>query len=202
LISFTWPNSKIPSDKPSSAVEKNGCNEQDEKEFLEMRFLRWIDVLSEYTGRFAGYLIIILVAVVCYDVLMRYLFNNPTTWAYDTALHLYSISFLIGGAWVLKMKAHIKVDVIYNALSPRTRAIINLVVYIVLLLPLCYFIVKDGAAYTITSYKLGEVSRSSPLHEPVWPLKAFIPISFLFLGLQGVVELIRDLASIKKGALS
>ena len=75
-----------------------------------MKYLRWIDSLSDFSGRVASYLLIVMVVVICFDVLMRYLFNQPTTWAYDAALHLYSISFLVGGAWVLKMKAHIKVD--------------------------------------------------------------------------------------------
>jgi TRAP-type mannitol/chloroaromatic compound transport system permease small subunit len=167
-----------------------------------MWLFRWIDTVSDYTGRFSSYLIPVLIVVMCYDVLMRYIFNNPTTWAYDTALHLYSISFLMGGAWVLKMKAHIKVDVIYNMFPPRKRAIINLITYLVLLLPLCYFLVKDGAQYTITSFNLAEVSRSSPLHEPIWPLKAAIPISFFLLGIQGVSELIRDIANLKKGTIS
>jgi TRAP-type mannitol/chloroaromatic compound transport system permease small subunit len=167
-----------------------------------MRYVRWIEVLSEYTGRFASYLILILVVVVCFDVLMRYLFNSPTTWAYDAALHLYSISFLVGGAWVLKMKAHIKVDVLYNMFSPRARAVINLICYLLLLFPLCYFLLKDGSVYAFTSWKLGEVSRSSPLHEPVWPLKAFIPISFLLLWLQGIVEVVHDLVIVKKGTVS
>jgi TRAP-type mannitol/chloroaromatic compound transport system permease small subunit len=91
-----------------------------------MRYLRWIEGVSEYTGRFASYLIMVLVVVVCFDVFMRYVFNSPTRWAYDAALHLYSIAFLVGGAWVLKMKAHIKVDVLYNLFPARTRAIINL----------------------------------------------------------------------------
>ncbi len=164
-----------------------------------MRYLRWIETLSEFTGRIASYLIMALVVVVCFDVLMRYLFNSPTTWAYDAALHFYSVAFLVGGAWVLKMKAHIRVDVLFNMFSPRTQSVINLICYIFLLFPLCYFLVKDGSVYAYTAWKLGEVSRSSPLHEPIWPLKIFIPIAFLLLGLQGIVEFVRDVIILKRG---
>jgi TRAP-type mannitol/chloroaromatic compound transport system permease small subunit len=164
-----------------------------------MRYLRWIEGVSEYTGRFASYLIMVLVVVVCFDVFMRYVFNSPTRWAYDAALHLYSIAFLVGGAWVLKMKAHIKVDVLYNLFPARTRAIINLLCYVFLLFPLCYFLIKNGSVYAYTSWKMAEVSRSSPLHEPVWPLKTFIPIAFLLLLLQGIAEFLRDLVMAKKG---
>jgi TRAP-type mannitol/chloroaromatic compound transport system permease small subunit len=166
---------------------------------FKMRYLRWIEVVSECAGRFASYLIMILVVIVCFDVLMRYLLNSPTTWAFDAALHLYSIAFLVGGSWVLKMKAHIKVDVLYNLFPLRMRAIINLICYLFLLFPLCYFLLKDGSVYAYTSWKMSEVSQSSPLHEPIWPLKTFIPLAFLLLWLQGIVEFVRDLAIVKRG---
>ena len=164
-----------------------------------MKFLRWIDYFSDFIGRVCSYLLLAMVLVVCFDVMSRYLFNAPTSWAYDATLHLYSISFLLGGAWVLKMKAHIKVDVLYNLFSPRTRSIINLIAYLLLLSPLCYFLFKDGVVYAYNSWRLAEVSRSSPLHEPIWPLKTFIPIAFLLLWLQGMAEVVRDLIIIKKG---
>jgi len=164
-----------------------------------MRYLRWIEVVSEFAGRFASYLILVLVVVVCYDVLMRYLFNSPTVWAFDAALHLYSVAFLVGGCWVLKMKAHIKVDVLYNLFPPRMRATINLIFYLFLFFPLCYFLLRHGAVYAYTSFKMAEVSRTSPLHEPIWPLKTFIPIAFLLLSLQGIVEFVRDLTNLIKG---
>ncbi len=164
-----------------------------------MKYLGWIESISEISGRVASYFLMALVAVVCFDVLMRYLFNQPTTWAYDAALHLYSVAFLVGGAWVLKMNAHIKVDVLYMMFSPRARAIINVICYLFLLFPLCYFLVKDGSVYVYQSWQAGEVSRSSPLHEPIWPLKIFIPLAFLLLWLQGIVEFLRDLKVIKKG---
>lgn len=164
-----------------------------------MKFLRWIDTLSRFGAVVGTYFILALVVVICFDVLMRYALGSPTTWAYDTALHLYSISFLLGGAWVLGMKAHVKVDVIYNKCSPRTRAVINLLFYLFFLFPVCYYLLKDGTLYAYTSWKVGEVSRSSPLHEPIWPLKAFIPISFLLLILQGIVEFVRDWVKATKG---
>jgi TRAP-type mannitol/chloroaromatic compound transport system permease small subunit len=97
------------------------------------------------------------------------------------------------------MKAHIKVDVLYNLFPPRARAMINLMFYVFLFFPLCYFLLKHGAVYAYTSFKMAEVSRTSPIHEPVWPLKMFIPMAFLLLSLQGIVEFIRDINMLIKG---
>jgi len=151
---------------------------------------------NEWLAKASMYLILTLVAVVCFDVLMRYLFNRPTTWSFEAALHLYSIAFLVSGGWVLSIQAHVKVDVLYLRFSERKRALINIVFYVIFLLPVCFFLVKDGFDYSYAAWKVGEVSRSSPLHEPIWVLKVFIPISFLMLGLQGIVELVKDVGAL------
>ena len=164
-----------------------------------MGLSRPITKLSEYLAKVSMYLIFALVIVVCFDVFMRYFFGRPTAWAFDAALHFYAIAFLISGAWVLSMKAHVKVDVIYVRFSDRTKAIINIIFYVLFLFPVCFFLVKDGFDYSYVSWKVGEVSRSSPIHEPIWPLKFFIPISFLVLGLQGIVELWKDLGIALRG---
>ena len=164
-----------------------------------MNLSKGIDRLNEFAAKISGYLILALVAVVCFDVIMRYALGRPTTWAYDAALHLFSISFLLSGAWVLQMKAHVRVDVIYLRFSHRKRAIIDLIFYLFFLFPVCYYLFTDGTSSAYLSWKVGEVSKTSPIHESIWPLKAFIPISFLLLMLQGIVEIIKDFTVIKTG---
>ena len=161
-----------------------------------MGLSKWITKANEWLAKGSMYLILALVVVVCFDVLMRYLFNRPTTWSFEAALHLYAIAFLVSSGWVLSMQAHVKVDVLYVRFSPRKRAFINVIFCLLFLLPVCFFLVKDGFDYAYASWKVGEVSRGSPLHEPVWVLKVFIPISFLMLGLQGIVELVKDVGAL------
>jgi TRAP-type mannitol/chloroaromatic compound transport system permease small subunit len=194
LTSYNSPALALPNSNEPSASGANQQHAQDRE--ASMAYLRWIEALSEYIGKLASYLILALVAAVGFDVIMRYLFTMPTAWAYDAALHLFAISFLMGGAWVLQMKAHVRVDVLYNLFPAKVRFGINFFFYIVLLFPLCYLLVKNGVVNVFTAWKMGEVSMSSPLHEPIWPLKAFIPISFFLLFLQGVVELVRDITSL------
>ncbi len=165
-----------------------------------MGLSRLISKASELLAKGSMYLILALVFVVCFDVLMRYLFGRPTTWSFEAATHLYSVAFLVSGAWVLSNDRHVKVDVLYVRFSERTRALINVFFYVVLLFPVCFFLVKDGFDNAYLSWKIGEVSRSSPLHEPIWPLKFFIPISFLMLGLQGLVGLWKELGSLSRSS--
>jgi TRAP-type mannitol/chloroaromatic compound transport system permease small subunit len=164
-----------------------------------MKFLTWIDAISEKSGRVLSYFFIFLTFAVAIDVVMRYFFQSPTAWAFDTALHLYSIPFVIGGSWVLKNHMHIRVDVIIDRFPPKVRSVINLFFYLALLFPICIILIKHGIVYAHSSWITREVSRFTPLHPPIYPLKTIIPIAFSMLLLQGIAEFIRELKDLIKG---
>ena len=164
-----------------------------------LRWLRWIDSLSDWTGKIVCWIIVPLTLVVAYDVIMRYAFDRPTLWAYDVALHMWSFLFLLGGAYVLRHNAHIRVDVLFNRFPLRVRGVINLLFYLALLSLPAYFIVKLGIGYVHDSFVSGEVSRWTPLHEPIWFHKTFIPLGWLLLWLQAVPLFVRDLLVVIKG---
>jgi TRAP-type mannitol/chloroaromatic compound transport system permease small subunit len=164
-----------------------------------MKFLAWIDAISEKSGRVLSYFFILLTFAVAIDVVMRYFFKSPTAWAFDTALHLYSIPFVIGGTWVLKNRMHIRVDIFIDRFPPKVKSIINLFFYVALLFPICIILIKHGIIYAHSSWVAKEVSRFTPLHPPIYPLKTIIPIAFSMLLLQGIAEFIREIRNLVKG---
>lgn len=164
-----------------------------------MKFVRAMDRINEAIGKFLGWWIIPLTGVVAYDVFMRYLFRSPTVWAYEVALHLYSISFLLAGAWVLKRNAHIRVDVLYNRFSPRLKSIINLFSLYVCVGIMSFIVIRYGISYLIMSYTSQEVSAASPLREVLWPLRACLVLAFILLSLQAIAESIREIGYLRKG---
>ncbi|HHZ09712.1 MAG TPA: TRAP transporter small permease subunit [Rhizobiales bacterium] len=86
-----------------------------------------IDGLSERTGRALSWLMPAMVVVIAVEVAARYVFAAPTIWAYDSALMAYAWLGLVGGAFAMKRGAHIRVDLITAHLSPRGRAVLELV---------------------------------------------------------------------------
>lgn len=164
-----------------------------------MKFVRVMDRISEAIGNFLSWWIIPLTLVVAYDVLMRYLFRSPTIWAYEVALHIYSTCFLMAGAWVLKMDAHIRVDVIYLRFTSRLKSIINLFSLWVLMGIMSFIVIRYGIDYLIMSYQSSEVCSGSPLRELLWPLRSVLVLSFILLYLQAIAESIREIGYLKKG---
>jgi len=90
---------------------------------------RTIDLLVMLTGKAAAYLMPVLAGVVAFEVFSRYVLDKPTIWAYDVSLFLFGYITALGGAYAQQKRAHICVDILYLAVSPKTKSLFNLISY-------------------------------------------------------------------------
>jgi TRAP-type mannitol/chloroaromatic compound transport system permease small subunit len=164
------------------------------------RFLFFIDSLSTWVGKAFAWLILVLTLAVSYEVLVRYVLRAPTTWAFDISYMTYGAMFLMAGAYTLARNGHVRGDVVYRLWKPRTQAIMDLVLYILFFLPAVGAFMYSGWNYAKMSVQFREVSIFSPAGVPVFPLKTLIPLTGLFLLLQGTAEIIRCVICIRQGA--
>lgn len=164
------------------------------------RFLFFIDSLSLWTGKAFSWLILVLTLGVSYEVFVRYVLSAPTTWAFDFSYITYGALFLMAGAYTLSRNGHVRADVIYRFLKPRTQASFDLVLYIIFFLPAVAAFMYTGYLYAEMSVRFREVSIFSPAGVPVFPLKTLIPVTGLLLLLQGIAEIIRCILCIREGA--
>ena len=163
------------------------------------RFLFFIDSLSLWVGKAFAWLILVLTLGVSYEVFVRYVLSAPTTWAFDISYITYGALFLMAGAYTLSRNGHVRGDVIYRFWPPRVQASIDLVLYIVFFLPAVAAFLYSGWLYAAMSIRFREVSIFSPAGVPVFPLKALIPVTGVFLLLQGIAEIIRCVLCIRSG---
>lgn len=156
--------------------------------------LAWIDRLNELAGRLAGALLCLLVAAVFAQVLGRYLFSINSVALQEAAQWLHASAFLLGLGYALRHDAHVRVDVFSQHFSARTRALLDLIGGLVLVLPLCLFIIAMSSDYVAASWAVREGSRD-PGGLPGWYLlKSLLPLSAALLGLQGVASSLRAFA--------
>lgn len=162
-------------------------------------FLLCIDSLSLWVGKAFAWLILVLTLGVSYEVFVRYVLSAPTTWAFDFSYITYGALFMMAGAYTLSRNGHVRADVIYRFLQPRTQASFDLVLYILFFLPAVLAFMYSGWKFAEMSVRFREVSIFSPAGVPVFPLKALIPVTGFFLFLQGIAEVIRCVLCIRDG---
>ena len=163
------------------------------------RFLFFVKSLSTWVGKAFAWLILVLTLGISYEVFVRYVLRAPTTWAFDFSYITYGAMFLMAGAYTLARNGHVRADVIYRFLRPRTQATLDLVLYILFFFPAVAAFMYAGWNYAQMSVRFREVSIFSPAGIPVFPLKALIPVTGVLLLLQGIGEVIRCIVCIRQG---
>jgi len=163
-----------------------------------MKWLKYIDGISEWTGRAAAWITIPLMLVVMYEVVMRKIFNVTSLWGYDVCWMLFGLQFMIGGAYTLLHKGHVRIDIVYNVLPPKGKLIFDAVVYIVFFLFVLVILTWAGIQFAAESWRTGENLSTSSFLFPSGPIKTIIPVAFFLLLLQSLAELIRSLSSLLK----
>ena len=82
----------------------------------------WIDRLSLFAGEFASYWAVIAVIVYYYEVIARYVFNSPTSWAHESMYLMFGMQYLIAGAYAMLTESHVRVDIFYAPLPRKKKA--------------------------------------------------------------------------------
>ncbi len=162
------------------------------------RILATIDKLNDQVGKLVSFLVIAMIGVMVYEVVARYVFNSPTVWAYETVTFLLGAYAILGGAYVLRHGAHVNIDILSARLSPRKRAILDVITSTFFFL-FCVVLLWKGAEWAARSVSLSETTWSS-WAPPVYPIKILIPVGAFLLLIQGLAKFIRDLLTAITGA--
>ncbi|MCC7273130.1 MAG: TRAP transporter small permease subunit [Alphaproteobacteria bacterium] len=155
---------------------------------------RAVDRLSVAVGVLAAWLIAPLVAALCWEVVARYVFGAPTIWAYEIGYLLTGSGWLLGMAYALARGAHIRIDIVYANFPPRARAMVDVVGYLLLLLPFLVWIVTTLDDRALQAFRSGEHTGQSAWNPPLWPFRTVFFVAFLLLALQVAAEAMRALA--------
>ncbi|MCG8566721.1 MAG: TRAP transporter small permease subunit [Desulfobacterales bacterium] len=155
-----------------------------------------LEAVTRKEGDLAALLVYPLLFIVVYEVFMRYVFNSPTSWGFEATTFLYGIHFMFGVAYTDVHKGHVRVDVFTAMASPRTQTILAIVTNVIFFMPVitCMVIWSIKFAYIST---LGMEVNSTSWAPPIWPLKIIMALCFLFLWLQGIANLLKDIHSLK-----
>ena len=161
--------------------------------------IKTVDLLNKSVGHAFAWCIVILTLGVSYEVFVRYVLRDPTSWAFDLSYILYGALFLMSGAYTLSRGGHVRADIFYRRWPKRVQASLEMLLYFVFFFPGVLALVIAGWGYGSESYAIKEVSVNSPVGVPIWPLKMLIPAAGVLLTLQGIAEVLRCVLCLKEG---
>ncbi len=163
---------------------------------------RAIDGFSTAIGKCMWWLTLAMVLIGAYNVITRYLgqylgvqlsanvYLELQTYAFD-------LVFLLGAAYVLRADAHVRVDIIYSRLGARARAWIDIFGTFAFLIPFCLMGLYFSVGYVERSWATLEQSPN-PGGLPRYPIKTVILIAFAMLIAQGLSEVIKNVAFLRR----
>lgn len=153
--------------------------------------------MSILIGKGVSCVMLIVVFMIGYEVVARYVFRSPTLWANEAMGMSCGLVYFMAGAWAIQTDKHMKLELFYNKFSARGKAALDVatfgffVLYMVMLL-------WSASIFSWESILLFETSSSS-WNPPVYPIKSALVIGTALILLQGIAKFIRDIHFLVKG---
>jgi TRAP-type mannitol/chloroaromatic compound transport system permease small subunit len=160
------------------------------------RFLHIIDGISNWSGKIFAFSLLITMIIIGFEVIMR-IFDSPQIWVFDVTLYTAGIAYVVGGAYTHLKNRHVRMDVLFDRLSPRTQSLLDL-----LTLPgfivFCGILLWIGGVRSWESFLINETLFTG-FRPIVWPVRMMIPVGGFLILLQGLAKAIRDFHIVVKG---
>lgn len=151
---------------------------------------RSIDRFNHFLGRSVLWLVLLMVVVSAANALARKLFHVGSNAMLEIQWYLFAAVFMLASGYVLANNAHVRIDVLASRLSSRVRTWIDIVGFVVFVLPLCWLVIDLSWPVVSRAYVSGEISgNAGGLIR--WPVYALLPIGFGLVALQSVSEIIK-----------
>lgn len=162
-----------------------------------MRFLdisvALLDALTAVIGRAFSWLTLFMVLMTFANVLLRYVFGLSIVAAYETVVYAFAIVMTGVTGWTLMTDQHVRIDVFYGRMHPRTQAWVNVIGTLLFLAPLLYVVATRSVDYVRRSWKVRETSNEIAGLDYLYVLKTFILVFVAVLAIQGLSFLLRNL---------
>lgn len=168
---------------------------------LLIQVARRIDRFINAIGKFAYWIVLVMIGVGVWNVLGRYIGNAigqnlSSNGLIETQWYLFDIVFLLGAAYTLQKNEHVRVDVFYAQFSRRKKAIADLLGTLFFLLPFSVLVIYFSWSSVLRSWRVRETSPD-PGGLIRYPIKTMILVSFALLILQGISDAIKNWAIIQ-----
>jgi TRAP-type mannitol/chloroaromatic compound transport system permease small subunit len=157
-----------------------------------------MDALSEWCGRIFSWFIVAIIGLSLFEVFTRRILGKPTIWTFETLSYFFCASIVLTMAYTLRYKQHVSVDLIYGRFTPKTKAIVDIITFILFLGFFSTIFLWKGIVFAATSWAMWERTPSA-FNFYVFPAKTLLPVGAFLLLLQGLSDFIKNIVFVAKG---
>ena len=160
---------------------------------MNAQFSYYLDRIAKYAGIIAAFLVVVLSLLVAYDAVMRYLFSAGSIALQEVEWHLFDVIFLLGLTYALKHDKHVRVDIFFERYSKETRAIVQILSMLLLVIPFSLVFLSDSIDMLMQSYLQNEISSYPGGLTHRYVIKGVLVLSFILLIIQALSEVFKAL---------
>ena len=158
----------------------------------------FFDKLNKLIGNITAVLMLLVMINVFLDVLLRYFFHTGSIALQEMEWHIFAVMFLLGISYALSDESHVRVDFIYDNLSKKRKAYINIFGTIFFLIPFALFIAYGSFEFVMDAYSVNEISEDPGGLTHRWIIKAMIPFSMILLVISAIGYIFNNIKILKE----
>lgn len=154
-----------------------------------MKLIGFLEQILSYFCKLATLLLFLLMFIISYEVIMRYAYNSPTTWAWILNLHFWLVTMLLAGVFAFQEGSHIRIEVLYDGFNQRMKAVTKYLTLILFWFFVAALVWKGYSLAALSAENL-EIARG-PFPMPIYPFKIMMPIAGVLMFFQGTLFILR-----------
>lgn len=162
------------------------------------RFMKVMSALDEKLAELAGWVVVVMMLTISYDVVLRYFFNAPTTWSFEINRYMLILVVFFGSGWTLAADGHVNVDILTDRLPRRKQQIM---LAVCALISACYVLVFfiESISFTVDAWE-NHVKSTEYLAWYLWPIRGFLVVGSGMLFLECIFRIVRALTALRHDA--
>ncbi len=155
-------------------------------------YVKYVDYASTKFGRLAMYGIFVMIGTLLLGAITRNILNFPLSWTVEMAQFTMTAYYIMGGAYSMQLNDHVRMDLIYDHCSDRTKSRIDSFTSIFLIFYLvCLLVGSISSTIYAIEYDQRKFSQWNP---SMIPIKIIMVAGIILMLLQSISMLFKDIA--------
>ena len=156
-------------------------------------YSKFLDFLEKIEKAFLTLTVGIMVIIIVYQVIMRYVFANANAWSEELARYLFIYDVMIGASIAIRRNSHLQIDMLINLLKPKTRSIFTIGTTLIGMVFLGFLF-----SYSLMLCQTGSRTMSAGLGIPMSIPYASVPIGIVLMLLTSVEVILKNVSALRE----